>query len=247
MAAGKLQIHRNVFMGNFRALIGKKKAEPQSPFQVLYQKYRDYTMIPEKVFCSNLELAQRIVSSDVSGAVVECGVWKGGMSAALAELLGSRRTYHLLDSFEGLPPVTEADGPWAKQWQERKDLWYFDNCKAEQMYAREAMRLSGVEHFQIHQGWFKDSLPVLPDFPIALLRLDGDWYDSTYTCLEHLYPRVISGGLVILDDYYAWEGCIRACYDYFSAHKVTDRIRCTSEGVAYLIKNEPFPFQEAIG
>lgn len=234
-------------MGSLRKLISKKESPKKDPLRALYEKYQAFTMIPPEAFTSNLSLAKQIVRSELEGAVVECGVWKGGMSAAIAELLGPQRAYHLFDSFEGLPLVSEADGQWAKLWQERKDLWYFDNCKAEQVYAREAMKLTGIEGYFIHEGWFKDTLPLVEPFPIALLRLDGDWYESTYQCLEVLYPRVVNGGLIILDDYYAWEGCIKACYDYFSTHQITDRIRSTPEGVAYLIKNEPFPFQQAIG
>lgn len=209
----------------------------------LYKKYATYTMIPRHIFVDNLSLIKRLKVIP-KGDVVECGVWRGGMIAAIAEILGKDRCYHLLDSFEGLPPVQEEkDGRWAKEWQQRKDIFYFDNCKAPESYAMAAMQMAACTHYQIHKGWFADTLPKFPDVPIALLRLDGDWYDSTYQCLQYLYPKVAKHGLIIVDDYYMWEGCIRAIYDYFSQYKITDRIRSTPHGVCYIIKEETFPME----
>ena len=71
-----------------------------------------------------------------------------------------------------------------------------------------------LAHF--HVGWFQNTVPVDAGKlgPIALLRLDGDWYDSTKVCLEHLYPLLSRGGIVIMDDYWAWEGCLKATDEY---------------------------------
>jgi len=212
--------------------------------EFLFKKYQAYTMIPKPIFEDNLQLCDKI--SEVRRDIVECGVWRGGMIAALAEKLGNNRKYHLFDSFEGLPKVQEKDGQAAKKWQESKDLWYFDNCKAEQTYAEEAMKIAGCTNYVIYKGWFKDTLSSYAGVEIAILRLDGDWYDSTYQCLEALYPKVVKGGLIIVDDYYAWEGCVRAIYDYFSLNNITDRIRSSSNGVCYILKDEPFPFELAI-
>lgn len=207
----------------------------------LYQKYRNYTMLPYSIFIDNITLCQKFLLP--KGDIVECGVWKGGMIAALSEVIGNGRIYHLFDSFEGLPEVQEEkDGKWAKKWSEEKSIWYFDNCRAEEHYAIEAMKLANCRNYKIYKGWFKDTLGLF-EGEIALLRLDADWYDSTYQCLETLYPKVLDGGLIIIDDYYTWEGCIRAVYDYFSFNKITDRIRCTSNDLCYIIKNEAFPFE----
>ena len=210
----------------------------------LFNKYQTYTMIPKPIFEDNLQLCSKI--SEVYGDVVECGVWRGGMIAALAETLGSYRKYHLFDSFEGLPEVQEKDGQWAKKWQDGKNLWYFDNCKAEEEFAVEAMKIANCNNYEIYRGWFKNTLSSYTGTNIAMLRLDGDWYDSTYQCLSEFYPKVVDKGIVIIDDYYAWEGCIRAVYDYFSQNHLTDRIRCTANHVCYIIKNEPFPFELAL-
>lgn len=210
----------------------------------LFSKYQNYTMIPLAIFEDNIMLCTKYTLPE--GDIVECGVWRGGMIAALSELLGNNRMYHLFDSFEGLPKAQEKDGEWAKKWQDNKNLWYFDNCRAEQEYATEAMKMAGCVNYKIYKGWFKDTLSSYSGKSIAILRLDGDWYDSTYQCLEELYPKVADNGLIIVDDYYAWAGCIRAIYDYFSLNHITDRIRSTPNGVCYIIKNEPFPFELAL-
>src|SRR5690606_10553053 len=143
---------------------------------------------------------------------VECGVWRGGMSAALASILGPERTYHLFDSFEGLPAPKELDGEKAKSWSEGKESdSFYDNCRAEMDTAAEAMRLAGAPNVHLVKGWFDQTLPNFqPKEPIAILRLDGDWYESTMCCLTNLFDKVAPGGVIMIDDYYVWEGCTRA-------------------------------------
>ncbi|MES2213781.1 MAG: TylF/MycF/NovP-related O-methyltransferase [Patescibacteria group bacterium] len=202
----------------------------------LQQKYRDFTMIRSKVFIENLTLAGSF--SSIKGAVVECGVWRGGMSAAMAEKLGVDREYHLFDSFEGLPPAKEIDGERAKAWQSDKtSKIYFDNCKAEMSFAQIAMEMSGATNVTLHKGWFSDTLPnFTPSFPIAVLRLDGDWYDSTMQCLDGLFKYVAKGGAIIIDDYYTWEGCSKAVHDFLSKNNLKETVHESKGGVAYIIK-----------
>ncbi len=86
-------------------------------------------MVPKATFYNNLEIAESV--KGVAGCVVECGVWCGGMSAALCRLLGPNRTYYLLDSFQGLPPAKPIDGIAANNWQQdTASLTYYDNCSA---------------------------------------------------------------------------------------------------------------------
>jgi O-methyltransferase len=101
------------------------------------------------------------------------------------------------------------------------------------------MRRSGAGSYRLVPGWFKDTLATfVPPEPIAVLRLDGDWYDSTRLCLEALYPAVPPGGLIIIDDYYAWEGCARAVHEYLAQQPGSqDRIRQTPAGVAFIHKD----------
>jgi O-methyltransferase len=87
------------------------------------------------------------------------------------------------------------------------------------------MKLSGARDYQLVKGWFDQTLPSFsPPGPIAILRLDGDWYESTLVVLEALFKHLAPGGIVIVDDYYAWDGCSRAVHDFFSRHQLTARI-----------------------
>lgn len=201
------------------------------------RRYADFTMVPERNAVANLLLCRRLAPA--SGCVVECGVWRGGMSAAMAEVLPGRLHY-LFDSFEGLPPATEADGPAAFAYQaDTAAPAYFDNCRAGRASAERAMRMSPARRHELVQGWFEDTLPgFAPEEPVAVLRLDGDWYESTLRCLEALYPAVAPGGLVVLDDYYQWDGCARAVHEYLARRAEPARIR-EFHGVAFLVKPAP--------
>jgi O-methyltransferase len=201
----------------------------------LYEKYSDYTMISKYTFIENLKLCRNL--STIHGCVVECGVWRGGMIAAIAEILGNSRNYYLFDSFEGLPEAKEIDGEGALVWQrDKENPYFFDNCKAETMYADKAMKMAEVSKYQLVKGWFSDTIPNFKfDEDIAILRLDGDWYESTMQCMEFLYPKVAKGGVIIVDDYYVWDGCSRAIHDYLSIHKIPCRIRQIQSN-CYIIK-----------
>jgi hypothetical protein len=159
----------------------------------------------------------------------------GGMSAAMAEVLGRNRDYFLFDSFEGLPPAQDKDGSAALQWQSNTNgSSYFNNCAASEEEAETAMKKSQAERYTIVKGWFDRMLPVFrPPCPIALIRLDGDWYDSTMSCLTHLMPHMAERGLVIIDDYHTWDGCARAVNEYIAANCPATRIRQHWNSVAY--------------
>lgn len=201
-----------------------------------FRKFRPFTMTPRLPFIKNVDLAHAY--KHVPGVIVECGTWRGGMIAGIAAILGDSREYYLYDSFEGLPEAKPVDGEGAKIWQEDKNSpYYFDNCRAEMQEAENAMKLSGVRKYHIVKGWFNETLPSFPkDKSIAILRLDGDWYESTMTCMENLYPQVVPGGIIIIDDYHTWDGCTRAIHDYLTREGLNDRICQWRNDIAYIIK-----------
>jgi len=205
----------------------------------LYVKYHQHTMIPAPIFIENLRLVARW--RGMPGAVVECGVWKGGMMAAMAEILGPDRDYALFDSFEGLPEATPADGAWAAKRLATAAQHPRGRIEATMEDATAAMARSGTP-FTCIKGWFQDTLPgwVAPA-PIAVLRLDADLYESTRDSLTALYPQVAPGGLILFDDYYGgWDGCPRAVHEYLVQLPVVERMRQSPGGVAYLIKGHPW-------
>jgi O-methyltransferase len=205
-------------------------------YRSIYQRFSKYTMISQSAYVRNLALVHTF--SHVPGMVVECGVWRGGMIAGIATLLGSDREYHLFDSFEGLPPARAIDGQSAIAWQaDKSSPGYYDNCSANESEATAAMELSGTRQFALHKGWFDKTIPSWSQSaaPIAVLRLDGDWYDSTMVCLNHLMPKLTPGGIVIVDDYYGWDGCTKAMHEYLAASAKPLRMRQFLHGVFYIV------------
>jgi O-methyltransferase len=194
-------------------------------------------MVPPRAYVRNLRLAKEV--REVPGAIVECGVWRGGMTAGIATTLGSDRHYVLFDSFEGLPPAQDIDGPAAIAWQrDRSSPTYYDNCRAEMETARHAMRSAGVPRPDLRVGWFEETVPIFASTrtPIALLRLDGDWYESTMVCLRNLFPLVVEGGIVIIDDYGVWDGCTKAVHVYLAEQGRPEALRSDGDGVTFIRK-----------
>jgi O-methyltransferase len=201
----------------------------------IHRKFKEFTMISENIYISNLELAESI--SNVNGCIVECGVWKGGMCAGISSILGPSRKYYLFDSFEGLPPARDIDGTSAIVWQGNTEApEYCDNCTATKETAAKAMNIANTSNYELVAGWFNETLPKFDlHEPIALLRLDGDWYDSTMVCLVSLFDKVQTGGLIIIDDYHTWDGCSRAVHDFLSCQSAVERIDCY-KGVCFIRK-----------
>lgn len=203
----------------------------------IYYKFHEFTMIPAALYVENLRLGERVAG--LPGCVVECGVWRGGMSAGLATILGPERNYFLFDSFAGLPDAKKIDGEAALRWQsDTKSPGYHDNCTALEEFAHRAMKLASARSYTLVKGWFNETVPSFtPPEPIALLRLDGDWYESTIVCLESLFDRVAPGGIIVLDDYHMWDGCSRALHDFLSRTGSVERVR-EHDGICYLEKRD---------
>lgn len=168
------------------------------------------------------------VQQGVPGALVECGVYKGG-SAALMAMAAPEKTIWLFDSFSGLPEPGLEDGAVARSYAGGRSggaLEPIDRCVAPLEVVKELFfeRLKiDPGRVEIREGWFQNTLPAARNElgPVCVLRLDGDWYESTKVCLESLYDLVVAGGVVIIDDYGYWEGCRRAV-DEFLASRALD-------------------------
>jgi len=208
----------------------------------IFLKYKDRTMIEFRKYIENLALMSvSLRNPDLErGAIVECGTWRGGMSAGMVEVGGQRRRYYFFDSFEGLPPAQDIDGPAARQWQANTAATTFhNNCAASLEDFRESIAMTGCPpgKVTILKGFFEDTLPDFDPPPIAVLRLDADWYASTMICLEKFWDRVLVGGLVLIDDYYTWDGCAKAVHDFLAERQATERIyQGPIGGTAYILK-----------
>jgi O-methyltransferase len=219
--------HKNRPQGTFikqKIYDYKSKIINALTYSRVHKKHSNFTMIRKPNYIANLELVHQY--NNIQGSVVECGTWKGGMIAGIAQLLGSDKRYYLYDSFEGLPKAEEIDGKSAIAWQANtKGKAYYDNCSADISYAQEAMQKTGLKNYAIKKGWFEDTLPLFDtDEKIAILRIDADWYQSTMTILDNLFDNVVVGGLIIIDDYFTWDGCSKAVHDFLSKHQRPERI-----------------------
>ena len=210
---------------------------PAAPdrLDALYRKYQDHTMLGREEYVTNLALAASVTAP---GCVIECGVWKGGSSAGMAEVLGPDREYFLFDSFQGHVDPQPIDGPAAFAWQaDKTGPWYFDNAVVGPEEADAAMRRSGARRYHLVKGWFADTLASFtPPSPIAVLRIDCDWYAPTLICLRALFPHVAEDGIVIADGYPDWDGYARAFHEYLADYEGPARLKQFRGRLYYVVK-----------
>lgn len=214
----------------------------------LWSRFQKNTMIGRSAFIENLQIVEH-AARYTEGAFVECGTWKGGMSAAMMAIGGVERQYHFFDSFQGLPEAKDIDGEAAKAYQKDKENpYYYDNCRANIVDFVATISQVGVpeDKLHVHQGWFEDTIPRYDGGAIAVLRLDGDWYASTMQCLKTLYPLVRKGGMVIVDDYQYWHGATRAVHDYLSSVQSISAIGRTATARVAFIQKEELGMTESI-
>lgn len=170
---------------------------------------------------------ETVLSENINGDFMEAGVWRGGSCVFMRGVLkayGVRdRTVWLADSFRGLPKPNEQQYPNDKgsRFHEMKVLAVpLDSVK--EIFERYGLLDDQVRFLQ---GWFRDTLPDAPIDELAVLRLDGDMYESTMDVLRSLYRRVSPGGFIIVDDYGAYAACRRAVHDFRDERGVTEPIR----------------------
>lgn len=222
-------------MGIIHEDLNLKERLKNYKYYKIFKEMESYTMIAPATYIRNLKIAEKF--SQVDGDIVECGVWKGGMIAGVAKLLNTEKTFYLYDSFEGLPEAKDVDGDKAINYQKNKEAkFYFDNCSIEEHFAKEAMQKSQTTNYKVVKGWFDKTLPGHKS-KISILRLDADWYESTMVCLENLYDKLSPGGVIMVDDYYVWDGCTRAIHDYLAKYKLQDRIFQFDNDVMYIVKS----------
>jgi O-methyltransferase len=198
----------------------------------LLEKVRPFTMVPVESLTDLAQLVGTALTFNIPGDFVECGVWRGGASFLMADLLRQAgvkgRKVWLFDSFEGLPPPAELDGEAALAYARNKDSpEYLDNCRASlEEVRRSAADLGLGPYTEFVKGWFDQTLPAQRDRigPIAILRIDGDWYSSVRCCLDNLYDRVADGGFVVFDDYYTYDGCAIAAHEFLGARRLAHRL-----------------------
>lgn len=192
---------------------------------------RPYSITSVERLVATIDAVDHVIARQVPGAFVECGVWRGGsvlaMVLELQHLGVDDRDIWLYDTFEGMTEPSSIDTsafeqPALATWRaaqragERAWRWFFpDDGFGDEV--RSLLTESGYPLERLHfvAGKVEDTIPDQAPDRLAILRLDTDWYESTRHELEHLYPRLVEGGVLLVDDYGHWAGCRRAVDEYF--------------------------------
>jgi O-methyltransferase len=171
-----------------------------------------------------------VLRNQVPGDLVETGVWRGGITILMRAVLraygDTERTVWAADSYAGLPAPDaeryEADTGYNLAASAGYELLAIPVEEVQANFARYGL-LDDQVRFLV--GWFRDTLPTAPIERIAVLRLDGDLYESTMDALNALYEKLSIGGFLIIDDYYSWEPCQLAIKDFRAAHGINEPIQ----------------------
>ena len=186
-----------------------------------------HTMIGLKRLDNFQFCVEDILKRNVAGDLIETGAWRGGASIFMRAVLKAHgvtdRTVWVADSFEGLPPPDPVKYP-ADAGDPHHTFRFLAVSLEEVQRNFERYGLLD-EQVRFLKGWFRDTLPRAPIERLAVLRLDGDMYESTTDALVHLYPKLTPGGYVIIDDYGAVAGCRQAVHDYRQAHGIREDIQ----------------------
>jgi O-methyltransferase len=199
---------------------------------------RAHTMIGAKRL-DNVEFCTRdVLRRDVPGDFIETGVWRGGATILMRGIVQAYgitdRTVWVADSFAGLPPPDTARFPEdAGDQHHTHDALAVPLAEVQRNFDRYGLLDQGVRFLE---GWFRDTLVHAPIERLALLRLDGDMYESTMVALEALYPKLSAGGYCIADDYGAVPACAKAVDDFRERYAIRAPMHAVDWTAVYWMK-----------
>lgn len=215
----------------------------QKIFRDLFDKYKNDTMVPPMDAYYSYLAANYVGNNNIEGSIVECGVYRGGLTMIMAETIEKYsnnnfdREYYLLDTFLGMPEPSKEDFKMSltlnnsvndvikhtkdKYLSSLNDVGKSNWCLGEIEEVKKTINKSGIDinKFFLIEGMVEKTLQnnTIPD--IAILRLDTDFYSSTIAELKILYPKLVKGGVLIIDDYGVWNGATKATHEYFNFFK----------------------------
>lgn len=172
-----------------------------------------------------------VIENNIPGDFVECGVWKGGntmmVALTLMKLNNTERNIYLYDTFEGMSEPTEKDVSYKDEdakieWSESRKDTHNEWCYSSLDEVKNNLYSTGYPRDKIIfvKGKVEDTIPGIIPETISILRLDTDWYESTYHELLHLYPLLVKNGFLIIDDYGYWKGAREAVDKYFEENRI---------------------------
>lgn len=221
----------------------------EETFRRAYLRVKDHSFTSIEPLYNLYHAVRYVQNAGIPGDLVECGVWKGGSAMMMALAMQGDAVLNnkiwLYDTFEGMTEPGKEDvdfrGDTAgdllkKQPRENtlKNIW----CLSSLEEVKENMRSTGFpeERCVFVKGKVEETIPASMPEQISILRLDTDWYASTLHELEHLYPRLSKGGVLILDDYGHWQGARKAVDEYFSRNKITILLQRIDYSVRVAVK-----------
>lgn len=200
-------------------------------FSILYEKCKNFTLTSLLRMNSLYKATEYVIKNKIPGDIVECGVWKGGsmMLTSLILLKSNEinRKIYLYDTYEGMSKPTDHDecaidnikaqSTWNK-FKEKKIKWAYAPLEE----VKQNLYTTGYpkENFIFIKGKVENTIPGTVPNRISILRLDTDWYESTYHELTHLFPLLSENGILIIDDYGYWKGSKKATDNYIKENKI---------------------------
>ena len=168
---------------------------------------------------------EQVIENKVAGDFIETGVWRGGsciLAKALFNTFGENRTVWVADSFQGLPKPNTSLYPEDKG----DDLYSLEQLRISEDQVKNNFKRFNLldDNIKFLKGWFKDTLPSAPIEKLAIVRLDGDMYESTMDGLVNLYHKLSPGGFLIVDDYGVIPACKKAVHDFRDKNGITEKI-----------------------
>jgi Macrocin-O-methyltransferase (TylF) len=185
-----------------------------------------HTMVGMKRLDNVHRCLDQVLADGVAGDFIETGVWRGGVCIFMRAFLLAHgcttRKVWVADSFQGIPTATGESHPFDREMSlhQHNDVLAITLEAVRENFQRYDLLDDQVEFLP---GWFKDTLPVAPIDRLAIMRLDGDLYESTMDALDNLYPKLSVGGFVIIDDYFI-PSCSEAVHDFRAKFHIEDTI-----------------------
>jgi len=210
----------------------------------LTRKLLPYTMGGWKAMHNAFDSVALIEQANIKGSIVECGVAQGGTSAMMAEanraLGGNKRHKWLFDSYEGLPAPGLFDYKDGIVGEVVSPLGVGDciGTEAEVRFLMFQTLKFEPNNVTLVKGWFDKTVPEMKSKvgPISILRLDGDWYESTKIPLENFFDQITDGGIIIVDDYATCYGSQRAVDEFFEERQLDFELKADGRGGAWFQK-----------
>jgi O-methyltransferase len=225
----------------------RRFADVEPEFWGVYKKCKPFTMTRTERIYVLYQSMRYVVARGIPGDIVECGVWKGGSSMLCALILSQHpqdlRSLYLYDTFAGMAEPGELDvsleGASAREeWQRHRQDQITDWAYSPLDEVRRNLFSTGFPENRavFVPGKVEDTIPGIAPRQIALLRLDTDFYSSTYHEMTHLFPRLSPGGILIIDDYGTWKGARQAVDQYAAENHLTLLLTRIDRGARICVK-----------